>query len=138
MERLRQRADFVAAAKGPRAATPAFVIQVRRRDDDGPVRLGFTVSRKVGTAVERNRARRRLKEMVRHAGMKAMAPGCDYVVVARRAALTHDFDRLIADFGGALRRAGASAERRPAGAPGPREPEGSPRQGVTARSRTRG
>jgi ribonuclease P protein component len=112
MERLRQRADFVAAARGARAPATAFVLQVRRRTDEGPARVGFTVSRKVGTAVERNRARRRLREMVRHADVSGIAPGHDYVVVARRAALTHPFERLLADFGGALRRAaGAKAAK---------------------------
>ena len=57
MERLRRRGEFLAAAKGLRAPASAFVLQVRRREDEGPARLGFTVSRKVGTAVERNRAR---------------------------------------------------------------------------------
>ena len=53
MERLRQRADFLAAATGTKMPTAAFVLQARKRDDAGPVRVGFTVSRKVGTAVER-------------------------------------------------------------------------------------
>lgn len=105
MERLRRRADFLAAAQGMRAPAAAFVLQVRRRPDEGPARVGFTVSRKVGNAVERNRARRRLREMVRAAGAAVVAAGHDYVVVGRRAALTHPFDRLIADFGSALRRA---------------------------------
>lgn len=134
MQRLRLRGDFLAAAKGPRAATTAFVLQARCRDDDGPPRLGLTVSRKVGTAVERNRARRRLREMVRHADVKAMTPGFDYVVVARRAALTHPFDRLLTEFSGALRRAGKAAgpkksagQKKAAGQTGPR-PEPSPTQ----------
>jgi ribonuclease P protein component len=105
MERLRHRADFVAAATGVRAPAPAFVLQVRRRSDDGPARVGFTVSRKVGTAVERNRARRRLREMVRKAGPDVMKAGHDYVLVARRAALSNPFERLISDFNGAVRRA---------------------------------
>lgn len=104
MERLRRRREFLAAATGLRAPASAFVLQVRRRDDEGPARLGFTVSRKVGTAVERNRARRRLREMVRLSGAALIEPGHDYVVVARRAALTDPFDRLVADFGSALRR----------------------------------
>ena len=65
LERLRQRADFLAAASAIKVPTAAFVLQVRKRNDKGPVRVGFTVSRKVGTAVERNRVRRRLKEVVR-------------------------------------------------------------------------
>jgi ribonuclease P protein component len=105
MERLRHRADFLATARGARAPTSAFVLQVRRRVDEGPARVGFTVSRKVGSAVERNRARRRLKEMVRNTDVNGMMPGHDYVVLARREALTHPFERLLADFGGALRRA---------------------------------
>ena len=106
MERLRQRADFLAAAKAARIASPAFVLQVRRRGEEGPPRLGFTVSRKVGNAVERNRARRRLREMVRLSGTGAAKPGHDYVVVARRAARNHPFDRMSAEFEDALRRGG--------------------------------
>ncbi len=68
MERLRQRADFLAAAAGQRVAVPAFVVQVRDRRDPGPVRIGFTVSKKVGNAVERNRVRRRLRELVKRSG----------------------------------------------------------------------
>ncbi|MCC7348229.1 MAG: ribonuclease P protein component [Variibacter sp.] len=112
MERLRHRADFLAAAQAAKAPAPAFVLQVRRRADEGPPRVGFTVSRKVGTAVERNRARRRLREMVRAAGAEAMRPGHDYVIVGRRGALSHPFDRLLADFGSALRRAGGRAGAR--------------------------
>jgi ribonuclease P protein component len=111
MERLRQRADFVAAATGPRIPAAAFVLQTRCRDDEGPARFGFTVSRKVGTAVERNRARRRLKEMVRLATMERVKPGHDYVLVARRGALNRPFAQLIKDFDDALRRLGAGQGR---------------------------
>ncbi len=61
MHRLKQRADFLAAATGNKVATTAFVLQARERGDAAPFRIGFTVSRKVGTAVERNRVRRRLR-----------------------------------------------------------------------------
>src|SRR5262249_31411568 len=87
MERLRQRADFLAAATGIKVPTAAFVLQARKRDDSGPVRVGFTVSRKVGTAVERNRVRRRLKEIVRLSAATGLVGGHDYVLVGRRAAL---------------------------------------------------
>lgn len=104
VQRLRRRAEFVAAAAGPRAPTPGFVLQMRLRDDTGAPRFGFTASRKVGNAVERNRARRRLKEMVRLTAVTQVTPGHDYVLVARRGALTHPFERLASDFSGALRR----------------------------------
>ena len=68
MERLRQRADFLAAATGHQVPTAAFVLQARQRADNGPARVGFTVSKKVGKAVERNRVRRRLREIVRLSG----------------------------------------------------------------------
>jgi ribonuclease P protein component len=103
MERLRHRADFLAAATGAKAPTAAFVLQARKRDDDGPVRVGFTVSRKVGSAVERNRVRRRLREAVKRSSHDHMRHGHDYVLIGRRAALNVPFDRLVADLAGALR-----------------------------------
>ena len=105
MERLRQRADFLAAASGIKVPATAFVLQLRKRTDNGPVRIGFTVSKKVGNAVERNRVRRRLREIVRHSKKDRMQSGHDYVLVGRRAALTLPFDRIAQDFEGALRRA---------------------------------
>jgi len=82
--------------------TAAFVLQVRKRNDEGPLRVGFTVSRRVGTAVERNRVRRRLKEVVRLcAGLPA---GNDYVLVGRREALSRPFDAMVEDFKRAIAR----------------------------------
>jgi ribonuclease P protein component len=104
VERLRQRADFLAAAAGVKAPAAAFVLQARRRDDDGPVRIGFTVSKKVGSAVERNRVRRRLREIVRLSPATRMRPGHDYVLVGRRAALDLPFARMIEEFDRTLRR----------------------------------
>ncbi|HZP75620.1 MAG TPA: ribonuclease P protein component [Pseudolabrys sp.] len=104
MERLRQRADFLAAATGRKVTTPAFVLQARPRGDDGPVRVGFTVSRKVGNAVERNRVRRRLREMVRLLPGSRFRAGHDYVLVGRRAALNAPFARMADEFEGALKR----------------------------------
>jgi ribonuclease P protein component len=102
MERLRQRADFLAVAGGSIAHGPAFILQLRERGDDGPARVGFTVSKKVGGAVERNRVRRRLKEAVRRAAGERMRRGTDYVLIGRRAALGYPFARLLEDFAGAL------------------------------------
>jgi ribonuclease P protein component len=104
MDRLRQRADFLAAAAGARAAVPAFVVQIRDRTDPGPTRVGYTVSKKVGNAVERNRVRRRLRELVKRNGPPFMRPHCDYVLVGRRAALGRSFDTMLDDLKSALKR----------------------------------
>jgi ribonuclease P protein component len=104
MERLRQRADFLAVATGARAPATGFVLQARDRRENGPVRVGFTVSKKVGNAVERNRVRRRLREVVRLGPQARMRRGYDYVLIGRRSALELPFDRLIEDFERALGR----------------------------------
>jgi ribonuclease P protein component len=95
MERLRRRADFLAAAGGRKVATAAFVLQALGRADNGPIRVGFTVSKKVGTAVERNRVRRRLKDVVKRSAAGRLRSGHDYVLIGRRAALKLPFVRLV-------------------------------------------
>ena len=104
MERLRQRRDFLAAAAGASASTAGFVVQERRRGDDGPARIGFTVSKKVGGAVARNRVRRQLREIVRLSAATGLRAGSDYVLVGRKAALAMPYGRLAEDFTGALKR----------------------------------
>ena len=104
MDRLRQRAEFLAAATGARAPVSGFVLQALNRREDGPVRVGFTVSKKVGNSAERNRVRRRLREVVRRAPEAPMRPGYDYVLVGRRTALELPFERLVEDFSRALGR----------------------------------
>lgn len=102
--RLKQRADFLAAASGAKVATAAFVLQGRNRDDESPARVGFTVSRKVGTAVERNRVRRRLRDVVRRSPADNLRTGYDYVLIGRRTALSRRFDHMLEDFTNALQR----------------------------------
>jgi ribonuclease P protein component len=104
MDRLRQRADFLAVANGARTSSAAFVLQSRRRDDNGPVRVGFTVTKKHGTATERNRIRRRLRELVKRLDDISMRPHSDYVLVGRRAALNRDFAAMLDDLRSALAR----------------------------------
>jgi len=104
MERLRQRADFLAAASGRKIATAAFVLQGRARRGAGAARVGFTVSKKVGTAVERNRVRRRLKAVVARAADGRLLAGHDYVLIGRRAALQRPFERMVEELRAALRR----------------------------------
>ena len=98
MEHLKTRAAFRAVAGGKRYSRPGFVLQALKAASDGqrPPRFGFTVTKKIGNAVVRNRIRRRLREAVRLAEAGAEA-GTDYVLVGRRAALSLEFDRLVAD-----------------------------------------
>jgi ribonuclease P protein component len=110
MERLKRRTDFRAAAQaGAKAPAGAFVLQARARAQSGPPRIGFTVSRQVGNAVERNRVRRRLREVVRLAPAETLCAGHDYVVIGRRAALAVSFSDMVRQFAAALRRVHAAA-----------------------------
>ena len=95
---------MAAAAQGAKVSAAAFVLQGRCRTDAGPPRVGFTVSKKVGNAVERNRVRRRLREVVRLSDADVFRTGNDYVLIGRRAALEVSFARLAEDFAGALTR----------------------------------
>ncbi|MGY5801488.1 ribonuclease P protein component [Rhizobium sp. LEGMi12c] len=96
--RLKSRPQFLAVREGEKRRGGFFLIEVLdRKLADADPRVGFTVTKKHGNAVERNRMRRRLKEAVRlHAGF-AMQPGHDYVVVARRDVLTAPFEKLASE-----------------------------------------
>jgi ribonuclease P protein component len=111
MQRLKQRADFLAAARGVKASESGFVLQARPRQDAAPARFGFTVAKKVGNAVERNRVRRRLREIVRASAVAARC-GHDYVVIGRRAALALPFAQMLAEFERALRHVHEKKARR--------------------------
>ncbi len=109
MQRLKRRQDFIAAAKAVSCGSPAFMMQLRMRDDEAPARLGFTCTKKLGNAVTRNRIKRRLKEAARLV-MPTMAHiSCDYVIIGRNAAETRAFDLLQTDLISALQRLHAKA-----------------------------
>lgn len=121
MDRLRQRADFLAVANGARVSSPAFVLQSLDRqslgrDDFGPIRIGFTVTKKNGNAPERNRIRRRLRELVKRLDPVSMQPHHDYVLVGRWDALSRDFTTMLDD----LRIAFTKPARHTHGGRGPR------------------
>jgi ribonuclease P protein component len=97
MERLVRRQDFLAAARGRSRAMRGAVVQARCREDDKPPRIGFTVTRRLGGAVARNRIRRRLKEAVRVGAQGCFRPGHDYVIVGRAATAGRPFAKLIED-----------------------------------------
>src|SRR5262249_47320501 len=115
MERLKRRSDFRAVAQaagaGARVHVSAFVLQARAREKAGPPRVGFTVSKQVGNAVERNRVRRRLRELIRLAPQTALSADHDYVLIGRRAALKVDFNAMMKELGDALRRIHSSSKR---------------------------
>jgi ribonuclease P protein component len=110
VETLKSRAEFQRVQRGRKWVTPAFILQGLPRADaeEGSPRFGFTVSgkavakqsgsaRRRGMAVDRNRARRRLKEAVRLSLAKHANAGFDYVIIGRAAALTRNFAALLAD-----------------------------------------
>jgi ribonuclease P protein component len=104
MERLTRRTDFRAASSGTRVSSGGFVLQARTRGDERGIRVGFTVSRQVGNAVERNRVRRRLREIVRLSAGGEMRNSHDYVLIGRRAALALPFHEMQRELDAALRR----------------------------------
>ncbi|MCK8483243.1 ribonuclease P protein component [Aliiroseovarius sp. S2029] len=100
---LTQRRDFLAAARARRAPAPAFLLQARKRRDTEPVppaqiRVGFTCSKKVGNAVARNRAKRRLRAIARDILPTHGQPGWDYVLIGRaEKTASRDYTDLKAD-----------------------------------------
>ena len=113
---LQRRADFLRAASARRQGTAGFLLQARQRNDADAVavatiRVGYTCSKKLGNAVARNRAKRRLREIARAVLPDAGRSGWDYVLVGRlEATATRDFAALKTDLLSALQRVHAAPE----------------------------
>ncbi len=110
--RLKRRTEFLQVAASRRKyVTPGLVLQVMRRPDgEGPPRVGFTATRKLGGAVVRNRARRRLRAAAQAVLPVAAAPGYDYVLIARAGTITRPWTLLLEDLRKAIE---ALTSRRP-------------------------
>lgn len=133
LEKLRKRQDFLAANGGRRWSAPGFVLLVRKRPDApdrappvqsadqpfdqpggeqssagpppaGPPRVGFTVTKKVGTSVVRNRLKRRLRALAREILAPKATVGTDYVLIGRSGGLTRAYSDMVSDLERALRK----------------------------------
>ena len=109
---LKRRAEFLRVRKGARWAGPAFVLEAKERNpetggapgEEPKPRFGFTVTRQIGKAVERNRIKRRLKAAVRGVSPDHARGNFDYVLIARKPALTSAFGAIVTDLVKALER----------------------------------
>ena len=100
---IKKRSDFLAANRGKRYATPGFVLLVRDRQDDSPaIRLGITITKKVGNAVIRNRMRRRFRALAQEMLADKGKAGADHILIGRDSGIERDFDALRADMFKAL------------------------------------
>ena len=117
MERLRKRAEFLRAAQGVRRVEGAITLEICKAPEipEGLWRVGFTASRKVGNAVARNRAKRRLRAAASQLLPLLAREGHDYVLVARASTGTRAFDGLLADVTAALNAAHRGLDRKKKG-----------------------
>jgi len=100
---IKKRADFVAANGGRRATTPGFILLVREREDsDQKMRVGFTVTKKIGGAVIRNRMKRRLRALAREIIPGTGFSGADHVLIGRAKGIERSFGLLRSELIGAL------------------------------------
>ncbi|MEQ1617851.1 MAG: ribonuclease P protein component [Terricaulis sp.] len=111
LQRLTKRAQFLRVRAGIRSARPNVIVEGRRRDESDPIGVGFTASAKVGGAVVRNRAKRRLREAARQLLPLLGAPGADYVLVARASTADAPWEALLDDLRNALIRLRAQLDR---------------------------
>lgn len=114
IERVKKRKNFLLAThNGRKFVTSSMVLQVVPNGMSDSVRVGFTTSKKLGGAVARNRARRRLKEAVRFVLPSKAVSGFDYVVIGRHAAIDRPFEKLQGDLSYALKQFKKSLEEKP-------------------------
>lgn len=112
--RLKKRSEFLYVRNGRSRAVGALLVQMRKNPIDTPdIRVGFTASKKVGNAVVRNRAKRRMREAARAVLPLAATPGNDYVFIARASITNVTYERLINDLKKALQSLHTSGLNKP-------------------------
>ncbi len=132
-ERLKKRPDFLLAAKAPALSRGAVFVQMRQRADQDPtVRVGFTATKKIGGAVDRNRAKRRLREAARLVLPLHARPSHDYVFIARGGTTAREWGRLLDDVKTALISLAAEYDR--GGAKVPKHPSGASSEAASSQS----
>jgi len=103
MQTIKKRADFLALRKARGKGVPSFLMVARdRQDGEDNIRVGYTITKKMGNAVHRNRIKRRLRAAASQIFPTNAAPGHDYVLIARPKALTRNFTDLLDDMKRAL------------------------------------
>ena len=127
ISKLTRRSEFLACAKAPYCAKGAIVVQARpREDDDTLIRVGFTATKRIGGAVQRNRAKRRMREAARQVLPLIATPGTDYVIIARTGVITREWTRLLDNVKSALLRLATERSDPHLNGPAP-SPVGNPR-----------
>ena len=102
---IRKRADFLAANGGLRTTTPGFILLIRdRKDADASMRVGFTVTKKIGGAVVRNRMKRRFRALAREVVPAKGLAGADHIMIGRAKGVERDFGLLRSELASALDR----------------------------------
>lgn len=109
---IKKRADFLSANRGKRYAAPGFVLLVHDRGDEtADIRLGITITKKVGNAVIRNRMRRRFRALMRELLDDMGLPGADHILIGRKNGIEMDFDRLRHDLTRGLTKLGQRTKK---------------------------
>ena len=102
MQTLSRRADFLAANKGRRRVTPGFILITHTRDGDAEPRVGFTVTKKIGNAVVRNRMKRRFRALAREVIAPVAQDNRDYILIGRAGGVERDYATLVRELAAAL------------------------------------
>lgn len=109
---LKKRAQFLkVAARGQKIPTPSLVLQLLYRNDNEPGRVGFTVTKKVGNAVIRNRVKRRLRAVLQQVNQEVSLQGVDLVLVGRNKTFSKSYSLIVKDLYQALQKAGVKLDR---------------------------